>query len=266
MVLRARLHWLGLLGACCALALAAPLTLADGPPDPLPTDDVGSAVGQPVVIVPQPPMGQVTGPPLASLQAPIQASIELRSGAVAKSVAVDGSTSLPVGDGLVETEVRFSSPIDVGATGISVHAADGGSSWQVERRSANTADSLAFALRGSGPADLQVEIRPPQTTARVRFGLTLTSVLAIGPGDAGQTARVPVGQQLRLDLPDGYGWTVSVADPSLMGEVPGAPGVYEALAPGTTSLALSGDPACYRAGRGCLLPSLSFQVQIVVTR
>jgi hypothetical protein len=265
MVLRARLHCLGLLGACCALALAAPLTLADGPPDPLPTDGGGSAVGQPVVIVPHPPTGQVTGPPLSSLPAPIQASIEVRSGAVAKSVAVHGSTSLPLGEGLVEAEVRFPFAIDAGATGVSVQAAGGASAWQVEQLSAPSAESLALALRGSGPADLQVEMRPPQTTAGVRFRLTLTSELAIVPGDAGQTARVPVSQQLRLDLPEGYMWTVSVADPTLVGEVPGAPGVYEALAPGRTSLAVNGDPACYRAGHGCLLPSLSFQVQLVVT-
>jgi len=259
---------LALLGACCLLALAPAHALADEDPGvgPATIGDVEeSAPDPPAVIVPQPSMGQITGLPLSSLAAPARVSIEVRSGSVIKSIGANGWTSLPVGQGLVEAEVRFPFPVDAGTTAVRLQAPDTATSWQVERRRTSTADSISFNLRGSSPADLLVEVQSPHPATGARFRLRLTPALVIEPGDAEHTAQVPVGQQFMLHLPDGYTWTVDVDDPTVVSEMAGTPGGYQALQAGTTTLNVSGDPACYHSGRGCLLPSFNFQVHIIVT-
>jgi hypothetical protein len=88
----------------------------------------------------------------------------------------------------------------------------------------------------------------------------------------GQVIALAVGETFALNLqPDrGYRWTVHIADPTVVTAAPGAgrtSGVgilFAAVAPGLTTLTATGDPACRTTYPPCELPSLTFQLQMVV--
>lgn len=86
----------------------------------------------------------------------------------------------------------------------------------------------------------------------------------------GQTITLEPGQRFLLSLGDAYEWTVTVADPAIVGlvldapVVPGSQGLFEARQPGTTILAAGGDPPCRKNKPPCGAPSRDFQVTLVV--
>ena len=109
---------------------------------------------------------------------------------------------------------------------------------------------------------------------RVRSRTTLVTPsgpsAAVGAGDNGSTRTMHVGDRFLLALPAGYDWTVSIADPAILGRVlnitvpQGAQGVYQALRPGTTTLSAVGDPLCRRSTPPCAAPSILFELHVVV--
>jgi hypothetical protein len=121
-----------------------------------------------------------------------------------------------------------------------------------------------FRFARPGPADLIVQVQPTAGGSGVQFGLRVTSTTIITIADAGQTVTLRQGERFSLELGDGYLWNVIIADDTIVGPVDDG-SVYEALQPGSTTLLVSGDPGCSRARYRCLIPSLSFEVQLLVT-
>lgn len=85
-----------------------------------------------------------------------------------------------------------------------------------------------------------------------------------------QTVDLQVGEVFDLYLGDSFNWTVTVADPSVVGQVMGimpvrgSQGEFTALRAGTTTLSAIGDPPCRSSKPACAAPSMLFQVKIVV--
>lgn len=94
--------------------------------------------------------------------------------------------------------------------------------------------------------------------------------LTISLADNGKTIEMNVGDTALLKLGNEYDWNISIADESIISRVKnimvinGAQGVYQALKAGTTVMSVSGDPACRASTPPCMMPSLLFQVTIVV--
>ena len=89
--------------------------------------------------------------------------------------------------------------------------------------------------------------------------------------DGGTTVRVAVDERVQVVLKkEGFEWTVTVSDPTVLKRlddvamVSGAQGVYQALKPGTVKLTAVGDPLCAKARPACGVPSIQFEVTIVV--
>jgi hypothetical protein len=89
--------------------------------------------------------------------------------------------------------------------------------------------------------------------------------------DDGQTITLKAGQRFLLNLGEGtYTWSPVVADESVVSRVigitviRGAQGIYEAHQAGQTTLIATGDPLCRSQKPACAMPSISFQVNIVV--
>jgi hypothetical protein len=102
---------------------------------------------------------------------------------------------------------------------------------------------------------------PPQTGDG---GLTITLA------DNGKTIEMKVGDTALLKLGYEYDWNISITDESILSRVKnimvinGAQGVYQALKAGTTVMSISGDPVCRVSTPPCMMPSIQFQVTIVV--
>lgn len=90
--------------------------------------------------------------------------------------------------------------------------------------------------------------------------------------DSGKTITLHVGDSFLLYLGDTYQWTVDIADQSIISRVPnimvirGAQGIYTAHKVGTTTLTATGNPQCYYSKPPCLMPSILFQITIIVTQ
>jgi hypothetical protein len=73
-----------------------------------------------------------------------------------------------------------------------------------------------------------------------------------------------------LKLGEGYDWTVTIADQTIISRVlniavvRGAQGLYEAHVIGKTSLEAVGDPTCRQSKPPCEAPSLNFKVTVSV--
>lgn len=88
--------------------------------------------------------------------------------------------------------------------------------------------------------------------------------------DDGKTIELAVGETFLLALGDGYDWTVTIADPSIVSRevnvatIRGTQGIYRANRPGRTTLTAVGDPPCRRARPACALPSRVVRIDLVV--
>jgi len=80
--------------------------------------------------------------------------------------------------------------------------------------------------------------------------------------DNGKTFVMNIGDKIRINLDYGYGWsTISDFNPAvLVGTADG----YFALASGTTTLSMTGDPTCYSLTSPCLMPSIMFTITVIV--
>jgi hypothetical protein len=89
--------------------------------------------------------------------------------------------------------------------------------------------------------------------------------------DASKTIHMRVGERILLVLltTNGYDFVPSVVDETILrkvadAEIPGSQGVYEALRPGSTKLAATGELPCHRTTPRCLAPTLFVEFTIVV--
>lgn len=79
-----------------------------------------------------------------------------------------------------------------------------------------------------------------------------------------------MGQSFLLNLGDQYDWNINVADQTIVSRVKniavirGAQGVYDAVKAGTTTLTAMGDPMCRQSKPACAMPSIFFEVTLVV--
>lgn len=89
-------------------------------------------------------------------------------------------------------------------------------------------------------------------------------------GDNGQTIILQPGQRFLLALGDGYTWEINITDTAVVSRVigvsivKGGQGIFEARQPGETELLASGDPLCRNEKPACMMPSLVFQIKIIV--
>jgi hypothetical protein len=89
--------------------------------------------------------------------------------------------------------------------------------------------------------------------------------------DSGKALRLRVGERFLLLLKrENYTWTPNVENSSIIKQVSdarqpqGSQGVFEAQAPGQTTLIAVGELPCHRAQPACMAPSLQFEVNVVV--
>ena len=86
--------------------------------------------------------------------------------------------------------------------------------------------------------------------------------------DNGSTLHLAVGRRFLLDLGDSLIWAVTVADPAVVAAVPGATvglgsqGLYEARAPGSTTVSAVGSAPC--SSGPCPLFRVGFRITVVV--
>jgi hypothetical protein len=79
-----------------------------------------------------------------------------------------------------------------------------------------------------------------------------------------QTLQLTIGDTFELRLSDQHNWTVTIDDEGIVARAPDSQGMYKALARGQTQLVAIGDPACRQAKSPCKMPSLVFQLTIVI--
>jgi carboxyl-terminal processing protease len=88
--------------------------------------------------------------------------------------------------------------------------------------------------------------------------------------DNGQTITLQVGERFLLALGEGYDWEITVSDEGILSRVinvtvvRGAQGLYEAHRAGNTTLTAAGDPVCRKSQPPCAMPSMMFEIELVV--
>jgi hypothetical protein len=79
------------------------------------------------------------------------------------------------------------------------------------------------------------------------------------------------GDRFVLSLGEMYDWTVTISDPGVLHRVinitplRGSQGVYEAGSAGSTQLTAAGDPRCRQSQPPCMMPSISFELNVTVS-
>lgn len=88
--------------------------------------------------------------------------------------------------------------------------------------------------------------------------------------DDEHTITLHAGQSFLLKLGEGYDWTVTPADQTILSRVVnvltirGSQGLYKAHKPGQTTLTATGDPTCRTAQPPCGAPSREFRLAVIV--
>jgi hypothetical protein len=127
------------------------------------------------------------------------------------------------------------------------------------------ANPTATAISGGATAEITQE---PATTPPVEP--TAGGQIIVMLDDQGKTISLAVGEGFLLKLGDEYTWDVTISDQNVLSRVKniavvrGAQGVYDAQQAGTVTLSATGDPQCRQAQPPCGMPSIQFEVTIVV--
>jgi hypothetical protein len=88
--------------------------------------------------------------------------------------------------------------------------------------------------------------------------------------DQGKTIYLTVGEDFLLKLGDEYTWEVNISDQNVLNRVKnimvvrGAQGVYNAGQAGKVTLSATGDPQCRQSQPPCGMPSILFQITVIV--
>lgn len=129
---------------------------------------------------------------------------------------------------------------------------------------------VVTALPASGTPQPDITGQPGGSTP-VDTAVPAGGELTVTRQNDGQTITLQVGQRFLLNLgEDTFTWSPVVTDESVVSRVigitviRGAQGIYEAHKSGQTTLVATGDPHCRSQKPACGMPSISFQVNIVV--
>ncbi|MBI4787520.1 MAG: hypothetical protein HY782_10790 [Chloroflexi bacterium] len=119
------------------------------------------------------------------------------------------------------------------------------------------------------PAATTVARTPASAATSLPTESPRASQLTITFADNGKTIALPMGSRFLLDLGAEFVWEAAVDNASVLSAVPntarnGNQGLYEARQRGNAELTAIGNPKCYYAVPRCLMPSLLFQVRVVV--
>jgi hypothetical protein len=134
------------------------------------------------------------------------------------------------------------------------------------------------ALPETGGGKTPAPTSPPPTSTPTQVP---SSPSGNGPGSVGETPNITladdgktitlqIDQAFLLDLGEGYDWTVTIADQSIVSReigvltIRGSQGLFKAHKPGRTTLTATGDPTCLKSQPPCAMPSKVFQLTIVV--
>ncbi len=88
--------------------------------------------------------------------------------------------------------------------------------------------------------------------------------------DNGSTLGVPIGDRIELRLDVNLNWTVSVSDPAVLRRPPGVAlvrdvqGLWDAIAPGSSTIRATGDAPCRMSIPACGVPSILFSATVNV--
>lgn len=131
---------------------------------------------------------------------------------------------------------------------------------------------LATQLSTAVVSGTAVPVFPGSTeTAAPQATLGPDQQLVITQDSDNQTYHLKVGQRFLVNLGmDTFDWNVQIADQTVASLVigvmviRGAQGLYEARAPGTTTLTATGDPLCRQSKPACMMPSRVVKVTLVV--
>ena len=86
--------------------------------------------------------------------------------------------------------------------------------------------------------------------------------------DVGRPIRLKVGDRFLLSLGnEGYQFTLAILDESVLKrvfDIPGSPGVFEALRTGRTRMTAVGELPCHKATPACLAPTLVLEFRIII--
>ncbi|HMA35273.1 MAG TPA: hypothetical protein VKY74_12460 [Chloroflexia bacterium] len=119
-----------------------------------------------------------------------------------------------------------------------------------------------------GPPLRDITPLPPGGTPLVLTPDATGTVVLTLAGEHQWTVEMKTGNTLQLALGNSYDWTVTVANPAVLGLAGPSPdpgqGRYTALQPGQTLLTILADPHCRKVTPPCGMPSRIFAVTIVV--
>jgi hypothetical protein len=110
----------------------------------------------------------------------------------------------------------------------------------------------------------------PQSPAVSPAGSTPAGEIIVTLEDQGKTINLSVGENFLLKLGDEYAWQVDISDQAILSRVKnimvvkGAQGVYAALQAGTVTLSAAGDPQCLQSQPPCAMPSIQFNITVIV--
>lgn len=124
---------------------------------------------------------------------------------------------------------------------------------------------VGTAVGGSTSPPLRdiTPVQPPDNSGVV-LTPDATGTVTVTLADQGSTVEMKVGDRLRLALEDGYDWTVTIADTTLLRAVMGEAMLYQAARPGQTPLNAVGELPCHKAIPPCEAPSRLFSLTVIV--
>jgi hypothetical protein len=111
---------------------------------------------------------------------------------------------------------------------------------------------------------------PPSPPEPLTTPAPLRGPGVVGPDDNGQTLLLAVGDTFELRLGSDLQWTVDVENEQIVTRAPDATvgpetqAIFQASAPGETTLAAYGEAPCRRAKPACMMPDIMFQITIVI--
>jgi hypothetical protein len=88
--------------------------------------------------------------------------------------------------------------------------------------------------------------------------------------DQSKTINLAVGESFLLKLGEEYTWEVNISNQDVLSRVKniavvrGAQGIYTAHQAGTVTLSATGDPQCRQSKPPCAMPSIQFEITIIV--
>lgn len=101
--------------------------------------------------------------------------------------------------------------------------------------------------------------------------LEQTSIKTVTLDDNEKSVSIKKDERFLLKLGEAYDWDISIDDQSIVSRITnvmaikGTQGLYQGHNIGQTILTATGNPWCYTAKPACMMPSIQFKIDIIVT-